>query len=125
MAIHLHGPKHLLSQVACDQYGVCFGGEEAYDQYIALKAELDDNQDKLKHWTEAAEAIEAAKHVGDQEALDKIEVPEPGKDDEYRKEVDRLAPLVAGLRSDAYERGQDPRNRALELGREWKEGDGF
>lgn len=40
------------------------------------------------------------------------------KRDALNAELDRL-------KQEAYKRGEDPRNRALECGRPWKEGDGF
>jgi hypothetical protein len=109
----------------CDQYGFCFGGQEAYDNFIALAAELTDNERKLRDWVKKTEDIQEATKEGDMERLKKIEKPEPGKDEEYRREIDRLRPIVDGLKHDADVRGRDPRNRALEAGREWKEGDGF
>lgn len=109
----------------CDQYGFCFGGEEAYDNYKALQSELDENQQNLHEWMKNTEAIKKATAEGDKKKLEEIEVPEPGKDTEYRREIDRLWPVVGGLRHDAELRGRDPRNRAMESGREWTEGDGF
>ena len=41
------------------------------------------------------------------------------------EEIDRLRPIVDQLKIDAEIRGQDPKNRALEAGREWHEGDDF
>jgi hypothetical protein len=57
--------------------------------------------------------------------LETLEKPEPGKDLEFQREIKRLRPIVEGLRRDAEERGEDPRNRALEAGREWAEGDNY
>ncbi|XP_014559268.1 hypothetical protein COCVIDRAFT_92483 [Bipolaris victoriae FI3] len=109
----------------CDQYGVCFGGEEEYDNFKALEAELSDNRGKLLNWYQRTAYIAEAKKQGNMQMLREIETPEPGKDEEYRREIDRLKPMVDQLKHDAYARGDDPRNRALEVGREWKEGDGF
>ena len=102
----------------CDQYSVCFGGEEEYDNFKALAAELSDNQGKLMYWYQRAASIAEAKKEGNMQLLKEIETPEPGKDEEYRREIDRLKPMVDQLRHDAYVRGEDPQNRALEVGRE-------
>jgi len=109
----------------CDQYGTCFGGEEEYENYKALQSALNDNLDDLRDWESMSLAMEDARKKDDKEKLKTLAVPEPGKDAEYRKEIDRLRPIVDALKHDAEIRGQDPRNRALEAGREWNEGDGF
>ncbi|KAH8696858.1 hypothetical protein GQ44DRAFT_633954 [Phaeosphaeriaceae sp. PMI808] len=111
----------------CDQFGTCFGGEEAFDDFIVLKNELGDRERDLREWEEKVKAIEEAKKNGDENKLKELEKekPEEGKDEEFRKEIDRLRPKVDGLKKEAEERGKDPKNRALEAGREWNEGDDF
>jgi hypothetical protein len=109
----------------CDQYGSCFGGEEAYENFMALKNELSDRERDLRQWEEKRKEIEEAQKNGDQAKLQELTIPEPGKDDEFRREIDRLRPIVDSLKHDAEIRGRDPHNRALEAGREWHEGDGF
>ena len=105
----------------CEQYGFCFGGEEEYDNFIALQNELAENQSNYQDWeNQRVEAEQAAK-----EGLKSVEPPEPGKDAHYIKEIERLEPIIERLIHDAQVRGLDPKNRALEAGREWKEGDGF
>lgn len=109
----------------CDQFGTCFGGEEAYADFIVLKNELGDRERDLREWEERKKAIEEAEEAGDSAKLEELEKPEDGKDEEFREEIDRLRPMVDGLKHDAEIRGQDPKNRALEAGREWHEGDDF
>jgi hypothetical protein len=109
----------------CDQYGTCFGGEEAYSDFISLKNELGDRERDLRDWEEKRKARQEAEEKGDEKKLEKLEKPEEGKDQEYRRDIDRLRPVVDGLKHDAEIRGRDPRNRAIEAGREWKEGDDF
>ena len=109
----------------CDQYGTCFGGEEAYENYRALQSALDDRLADFRDWQSKSFAIEDARRKGDEEKLKSLATPEPGKDEEYSKEIDRLRPMVDSLKHDAEIRGRDPRNRALEAGREWNEGDDF
>lgn len=41
-----------------------------------------------------------------------------GERDQLNKQLDKL-------KGEAYKRGEDPRNRAMECGRPYKEGDGF
>lgn len=118
----------------CDQYGLCFGGEEGFADFMVLRNELGDREGDLRGWQEQKKRFEAQQEMGHEpdedgafrdEKGDKIELPEPGKDDDLRKQIDRLRPMVDKMRADADERGKDPKNRALEAGREWHEGDGF
>jgi hypothetical protein len=109
----------------CDQYGTCFGGEEAYSDYIALTDELGDRERDLRAWEEKSKARKEAELNGEHNKLEQLEIPEPGKDEEFWREIDRLRLIVNGLQMEAEERGRDPRNRALEAGREWHEGDDF
>lgn len=92
---------------------------------MVLKNELSDRERDLRDWEEKGKAIEEAKEKGEDHLLKTLEKPEDGKDAEFRKEIDRLRPIVEGLKRDANERGKDPRNRALEAGRDWFEGDDF
>lgn len=109
----------------CDQYGTCFGGEEAFNDFIVLRKELMDRERDLRDWDEKSKARHEAEEKGDMKLLEELEKPEFGKDIEFKKEVDRLKPIVDGLLADAEKRGKDPKNRALEAGREWHEGDDF
>jgi hypothetical protein len=106
----------------CDQYGMCFGGEEAFSDFSVLSNELRDREQDLREWLEQSKEREEAEMSGDSDLLEK---PELGQDDEFRKEIDRLRPIVDELKKKAEERGNDPRNRALEAGREWHEGDDY
>jgi hypothetical protein len=84
-----------------------------------------DRERDLRDWENKGKAREEAEKNGEYEKLEELEIPEPGKDEEFRREVDRLKPIVDGLIADAEVRGEDPRNRALEAGRDWEEGDDF
>jgi hypothetical protein len=116
---HVYCPKEHIC--FCDQFGMCFGGEEAFADFQSLKNELGDRERDLREWEEKGKAREEAEKTG----IELPEKPEEGKNEEFRKEIDRLRPIVDGLKKDAEERGNDPRNRALEAGREWQEGDDF
>ena len=44
---------------------------------------------------------------------------------EKKERVTKLNEQLNGLTAEAFERGMDPKSRAVECGRPWKEGDGF
>jgi len=109
----------------CDGFGACFGGETQFDEFVKLKNELHDRENDLNDWKDKKKAIEEAKEEGRHEEALQLEVPEEGKDQEFQREINRLRPIVDKLKQESRQRGDDPRNRALEAGREWREGDGF
>lgn len=89
----------------CDGYGICFGGENQYQEWFAMRKksrELADHKESL----------------GDDEKF----VEEKLK---AQVELTALDLKMSTRKNDAFLRGEDPRNRAVEAGREWKEGDGF
>lgn len=89
----------------CDTYGVCFGGKTEYEDYY----------DK-KHHVEALERMKTAEEMGDGNKM---------MLNDYKTLIERTR---AGMEDDlknAVQRGTDPYYRAMEVGREWHEGDGF
>ncbi|KAF2756528.1 hypothetical protein EJ05DRAFT_477652 [Pseudovirgaria hyperparasitica] len=109
----------------CDGYGFCFGGRDQYNEYQEINGKKRGWEGKLRDWRNKKEAIEKAEKEGKTEELKKLEKPEPGKDAEFEKEIQKYNKILDGLRDNAVKRGNDPKTRAEELGREWKEGDGF
>jgi len=118
----------------CDQYGLCFGGEQGFEDYMVLRNELGDREGDLRHWRDEKSRFEELEKSGkepDENGTfwnpmgDKIEAPDPEIGKELQKEVDRLTFMVAKMKADAEEKGKDPKHRAFEAGREWREGDGI
>ena len=54
-----------------------------------------------------------------------LEVPEAGRDEFLSDQVNKLSQEMEKIKWAAFELGRDPKQRALEAGREWKEGDGY
>ncbi|KAF9894305.1 hypothetical protein FE257_007808 [Aspergillus nanangensis] len=109
----------------CDGYGMCFGGEDEYDAYRGLGFQRNDLEEELTRWRDHAETIEIARLRGTLSQNSKLSVPEPGKDIELEEKIVEKERLLEELRANATLRGEDPRARAKEAGRPWKEGDGF
>lgn len=124
-------PKEFLC--FCDQYGLCFGGEEGFEDFRALRHELGDREDDLHRWQDEKKQFEQAKQDGKkaedgstQDEMDQgVEQLDMGRGKEIQKEIDRVRSMVDKMRAEAEERGKDPKLRASDCGREWKEGDGF
>lgn len=89
----------------CDGYGICFRGEGQYQEWFAIR----------KRSRELADTKES---LGDDEqsAEQKLKI---------QAELIALDLKMSTMKRDAFARGEDPKIRAAEAGREWKEGDGF
>lgn len=123
----VHCPS--VSACYCDGYGLCFGSPKDLDYYMDLVSEHEEYEEQLRLWHEQAEIIEDmrdARNSGkmwDEEA--ELDVPVPGRDKLLERWIEQAQGEMDVLRRAAFERGKDPKQRALESGREWKEGDGF
>lgn len=54
-----------------------------------------------------------------------LRVPPPGRKSELQDAVMEKDTQVSQMLADAIKRGKNPKNRALEAGRPWNDGDGF
>jgi hypothetical protein len=109
----------------CDAYGICFGSEEVYNAWWDKMWERRRYEDQLKDWNFKADAIAKAKEEGRIDEAKTLIVPEFGLDEELQGKIAALDKVLDAGKAEAMRRGEDPRNRAMEAGREWKEGDGF
>lgn len=109
----------------CDGYGFCFGGPEKYRDWRNLDAEREDLQRQLDDWIFMAGDLEVAKAEGFLDELESLDLLPLADEAELEAKLAEKTNLVMDLLDAAIERGQIPRNRALEAGRPWKEGDGF
>ena len=109
----------------CDGYGICFGGEEQYYAWFDLRNQYNDLAFKLNEWDDMDSKVKEAIEAGDTELAEGLDKPEEGKNEEYKREMAELASELDERLNLAKERGDSPRNRAMEAGREWNEGDGF
>ncbi|KAI5203555.1 hypothetical protein AUEXF2481DRAFT_36022 [Aureobasidium subglaciale EXF-2481] len=110
----------------CDGYGYCFGGAEKYDEFFDLRYILRDHENEMHEIRKNEALIMEAKSQGRvPEDTDDLVIPEPGRAEWIQDQIEFLRKDLGRRRAEAKQRGQDPRNRALEAGRDWKEGDGF
>ena len=82
-------------------------------------------EDQLKDWNSKADEIAKVKEEGRIDEAKTLIVPEFGLDEELEGKIAALDKVLNAGKAEAMRRGEDPRNRAMEAGREWKEGDGF
>ncbi|CAK4031642.1 Hypothetical predicted protein [Lecanosticta acicola] len=122
----IHCPS--MSACYCDGYGLCFGTQEKFERWFELRFQQDEFKEKLRVWQEKADLIDewrkdAKEGKMVEEAM--LEVPEVGRDKEYRQNIKELQEELDKSKQDALELGKDPKQRARESDRQWKAGDGF
>jgi hypothetical protein len=125
-AAPIHCPS--MSACYCDGYGICFGNAEKFDKWFELRFDLEGKKEELRLWQEKADLIEEFKmHAKNGKMADDalLEVPQFGRDRELKMGIEKLREGLDERIRKAVELGRDPRQRALESGREWMEGDGY
>ncbi len=108
----------------CDGYGVCFGGSEQFDAWSQDQNRLYGKESELEEWRKKDETVTVLKE-GKKDKAGELDVPEPGLEQKLQEGIDEMKKDLEQRRQEALRRGQDPRLRAEEVGRQWKEGDGF
>ncbi|OGE54154.1 hypothetical protein PENARI_c006G02587 [Penicillium arizonense] len=103
----------------CDGYGFCFGGDDEFREYQALEAKVTELQNDIGGWMWLADDLDFANDGVD------LTSPAAGDDESLRQKIEGAENEIVERLQAAVERGNNPRNRALEAGRPWKEGDGF
>jgi hypothetical protein len=111
-----------MSACYCDGYGLCFGGAKPFDYYFELRYNLYELEDQLRLWQKKADEVAELRAKNGRV---EVEVPEAGQDGELKSQIDRIRSEMDALWQAAFERGKDPRQRAMESSREWKHGDGY
>ncbi|PYH47677.1 DUF3431 domain-containing protein [Aspergillus saccharolyticus JOP 1030-1] len=101
----------------CDGFGICFGGDDEYNEFRdhnTVKSEL---EEALQGWTVRADLIELTRMHGHLGEESRLTFPEPGKDITLEEQLEFEEALILELFVNATERGQDPKARAAEVGR--------
>jgi len=98
----------------CDGFGLCFGGEAGYRDFVLLWRTKQDYELEIKgHRAQNAPSTSS------------IETLDPDRLSYLEYQVGALDRELAARKQEAIERGNVPQIRAEECGRMWKDGDGF
>lgn len=110
----------------CDGFGVCFGGPEAYHEWMSKNKARAELEEELQKWGTDKETWDAEidQNIPEENRVMK-EPPEVGKDLELRGRIDALKAWCDARKQKAKEYGDVAMNRAKEAGRPWRDGDGF
>lgn len=109
----------------CDGFGVCFGGEEQYEEYWVKQRERAKLEKELEEWKKENERLSKLGKDEKSEEQEMTLAKEAGRDLELDGRIKGLSAWSEQRRQLAKERGDIAKNRGVEAGREWNEGDGF
>lgn len=109
----------------CDGYGFCFGGLDNLRAFQAAMEERDELQLESDNFDWMSEDLETTKNFGELDETMDLNIPPPGGKSENEGPLAAKTREVEALLENALARGNDPRLRAEEVGRPWKDGDGF
>jgi hypothetical protein len=98
----------------CDGFGVCFGGTEQFDKFMDQRNEMRLLEFALDGWEKELKENKKQRTKAENSVKETVE----GRIDRMRKVLDAQVKV-------AQERGKDPKLRAEDSGRTWKEGDGY
>ena len=108
----------------CDGFGVCFGGEEKYAEFLEKRHEHQLLEEDVKWHHEGSEKWEKSPETLTPE--EKAQgTPDEAKLHELELKINELSEWCDKTKQEAKERGDLAMYRAQEAGRVWKEGDGF
>ena len=110
---------------SCDGFGICFGSEEKYKAWTDLRFTQLGYEYELRDWHDKEKLVQQSMEDGTFDELAELDIPEVGRDVWLEEEIERIKQDLKQRRDAAIERGNDPRIRAQDSGREWKEGDWF
>jgi hypothetical protein len=109
----------------CDGFGICFGGEEQYKIFWEKMMDKRHFEDKLREWHELNTEVQLAIEEGRAKDVGKMRIPTPDGDVELSSKIRELEAWLNAEKENAKKRGDVAMNRAKEVGRPWKQGDGF
>lgn len=109
----------------CDGYGICFGSPSEYQTYRAMEDEKKDLQSQLENWILLEDDMKLAQATEQLNETMDLDLPPLGSKTKIQELLIQTDTEVTAVLLAAMERGKNPKYRALEAGRPWKEGDGF
>jgi hypothetical protein len=113
----------------CDGYGICFGSPKEFDYWFELRYKRNEYVEAVRLWQRMLDhppGMISLGGPGTRPLLGELaNIPDREKIREAQKLVNRLTAEMDGLLAKAVVAGESPRQRALEAGREWRDGNGF
>ncbi|KAI4193962.1 MAG: hypothetical protein LQ350_008045 [Teloschistes chrysophthalmus] len=108
----------------CDGFGICFGGKTLYQEYIDLSHKRDDLDAEIRRGNQTY-FIDGNNGSASESGDDQYAAIHAQRWAQLNMQFEEMEHELSGRREKAQQRGADPRLRAEECGRRWREGDGF
>lgn len=106
----------------CDGFGICFGGETQYQDFVELRMEMEKMETKLDDLNRGANREkQLTRNMHGTRFTSFSDIQSAHLSDQ----VQAMKRELQSRKIDALERGENAKNRAEECGRPWKRGDGF
>ncbi|CAO1597968.1 hypothetical protein XANCAGTX0491_001749 [Xanthoria calcicola] len=103
----------------CDAFGVCFGGEVPYSQYVQLLSRKSKIGEELNLLDRHGRVDQAPNNSS-------LDLPQTSETEtSLRVQLTQVEAELKTRKQEALQRGADPQRRAEECGRPWRDGDGF
>lgn len=109
----------------CDGFGVCFGGEAEYKAFENLRQMKQDFESEAKDLRQQQRLMGNGVPNSELSTVSLVQAYVPGRLSYLHDQASALDKELTARKKGAIKRGDDPRNRAEECGRQWIEGDGF
>ena len=103
----------------CDAFGVCFGGEVPYSQYVQLLGRKTKIGEELNLLDRHGRVDQAPNNSSS-------DLPQTSETEtSLRVQFTQVEAELKTRKQEALQRGADPQRRAEDCGRPWRDGDGF
>ena len=106
----------------CDGFGLCFGGEAQYKDFIELGVAKNGFEAELEEWRQKERTFEEATQKDSATGLQALDSPRYAF---VKEQIEALSKELVARKQNAIERGSIPQYRAEECGRYWQDGDSF
>lgn len=106
----------------CDGFGICFGGRARYQDFLRLRDAKQEFEAELEDWRDNKRIFEEATRNGDATVL---QAPDRERHTLLNEQIEALSREMTARIQDAVTRGNNPKYRAEECGRQWNWDDGF
>ncbi|KAL9124769.1 MAG: hypothetical protein Q9217_005931 [Psora testacea] len=109
----------------CDGYGLCFGGLDRYNDFEQLRHTKQKYEQEFNNFKKQQTTMFEGEGSGNSSVATMLQTFDARDYNDLRDRIEALEKELNAQKEEAIERGKDPRNRASECGRPWKEGEGY
>lgn len=109
----------------CNTFGICFGGSTRYDHFVQLEQRKKEFEGDFEKWKEADQRYRDNLSRGNSNGTTYASAPDQKQSEYLQDQIRSINKERDLIKERALIRGDNPKLRAEECGRPWKDGDGF